>query len=266
MLLSISGANVVKSCGTEIHGVISVFLHPLFGVVESGIAFWREFDCSTVAVHSLAVEQLAFLVSHGSANAHFRGDICAQQVGFRYQVVQIVPVIVRDSGVLVGVVLQEDGSVVLYVGEVEVQTFAGHERIPRCVLDIGDGLKGNTAAVKSDGLYGHAGSADVLHSHGPAVFSVLIVGAPVSESGHVGVGIHDPVSAYDPTDGRRCEGQQRDYGCTGIYPVQDSLNHDSSFLFLLRLVCVVLSSLRRGKEPKRKPSACKADAPMEVGR
>lgn len=41
---------------------------------------------------------------------------------------------------------------------------------------------------------------------------------------------------------------------------------DSSFLFLLRLVCVVLSSLRRGKEPKRKPSACKADAPMEVGR
>lgn len=57
-----------------------------------------------------------------------------------------------------------------------------------------------------------------------------------------------------------CTVRPRNVICARSTPI------DSSFLFLLRLVCVVLSSLRRGKEPKRKPSACKADAPMEVGR
>lgn len=44
-------------------------------------------------------------------------------------------------------------------------------------------------------------------------------------------------------------------------------SHDSSFLcrFVMWLGSS-FSSLRRGKEPKRKPSACKAEAPMEVGR
>lgn len=44
--------------------------------------------------------------------------------------------------------------------------------------------------------------------------------------------------------------------------------HNSSFLRCLRrLVFCAIPSLRsRRKEPKRKPSACKADVPMEVGR
>lgn len=68
---------------------------------------------------------------------------------------------------------------------------------------------------------------------------------------------------------RYCGPNGRDGGNTGKSKRSHHVNsHYSSFLrrFVMGLVSSSLSSLRRGKEPKRcQPSACKADVPMEVG-
>lgn len=128
------------------------------------------------------------------------------------------------------------------------------------------------------------GSGEELKSSGDVEADVDL---PPRDGGAVdGDGVAGVVGGERDGDGRRGSARERlpefvvhggrgvrDFERRGVAEVQVErerfcFGHNSSFLrHLRRLVFCAIPSLRsRGKEPKRKPSACKADAPMEVGR